>query len=243
MQGRSRWTWTVRHLLRLFPLLVVDARTNPIVCNFFASLPPSAGPRIQNVDLEKSENLEKHRTQGFSCSSALVVRRGAPFKISVQLKGRPFNPRTDSMRIRVMLGIGMKSTVWEHHLVETVFAEPSPFLVPPGRLYVVVPVTCTQPKASPSGWNAYMDPDGPSLQNPSIFICSPASASVGCYRFQLSVFTIDGQQQCTFGKLILLCNPWCQGEQNVRVHVKLRRRTLQIFHILCIHSFVTSPVT
>lgn len=59
---------------------------------------------IKNVNLQKSENLERHRTEGFSSSKALVVRRGAPFRISLQLEGRPFNPKTDSLRIRVMLG-------------------------------------------------------------------------------------------------------------------------------------------
>ncbi|XP_026205878.1 transglutaminase 5, like isoform X2 [Anabas testudineus] len=136
---------------------------------------------IQNVNLEKSENLERHRTEGFSSSDALVVRRGAPFKISLQLKGRPFNPRTDTIRIKVMLG----------------------------RLYVIMPVTYSQKKVSSSQWKAYIDPECLNLQNPSIFICSPASASVGCYKFQLCVFTHDQQQKCAFGKFILLCNPWC----------------------------------
>ena len=59
---------------------------------------------IKNVNLEKSENLEKHRTEDFSTSKSLVVRRGAPFRVSLQLEGRAFNPKTDSLRIKVMLG-------------------------------------------------------------------------------------------------------------------------------------------
>ncbi|KAK2861846.1 hypothetical protein Q5P01_001379 [Channa striata] len=138
---------------------------------------------IQHVNLEKSENLERHRTEGFSSSNVLVVRRGAPFKISLQMKGRPFDPNTDSMRIKVMLG----------------------------RLYVTIPVTFSQ-KVSPSHWKAFMDPEGLNLQNPSVFISSPASASVGCYKFQMCVFTQDGQQKCAFGRFILLCNPWCPDD-------------------------------
>ncbi|XP_039972459.1 transglutaminase 5, like [Xiphias gladius] len=135
---------------------------------------------VQYVNLEKSENLAKHRTEGFSCSKALVVRRGAPFKISLRLEGRPFNPKTDSLRVKVMLG----------------------------HLYVIMPVTFSK-KVSSSGWKAYIDPEDLNLQNPSIFIFSPASASVGCYKFQLGLLSQGGQRRNAFSKFILLCNPWC----------------------------------
>ncbi|XP_034544593.1 transglutaminase 5, like [Notolabrus celidotus] len=138
---------------------------------------------IKNISLEKSENVERHRTEDFSSSKALVVRRGAPFRIRLQLEGRPFNPKTDSIRIKVMLG----------------------------RLYVIMPVTFSK-KVSTSHWKAFMDPEGLDLMNPSIFISSPASASVGCYRFQLFVFTQGKQRRRVFGRFILLCNPWCQED-------------------------------
>ncbi|KAM7422973.1 hypothetical protein PAMA_010823 [Pampus argenteus] len=138
---------------------------------------------IQNVNLETSENLEIHRTEGFSSSNALVVRRGVPFRVSLQLMGRPFNPRTDSLRIKVMLG----------------------------RLYVVMPVTFSN-KVSNSKWKAYMDPEDLNHQNPYIFISSPASASIGHYSFQLYVFTQDSQKRYPLGKFILLCNPWCRED-------------------------------
>uniref|UniRef100_A0A3Q3JHG3 protein-glutamine gamma-glutamyltransferase n=2 Tax=Monopterus albus TaxID=43700 RepID=A0A3Q3JHG3_MONAL len=80
-----------------------------------------------------------------------------------------------------------------------------------GRLYMIIPVTFST-RVSSSQWKAYTDPEGLNLQSPSIFISSPASASVGCYKFQLSVFTKDGQQKCAFGKFILLCNPWCNED-------------------------------
>ncbi|KAM9361601.1 transglutaminase 5, like [Symphorus nematophorus] len=140
--------------------------------------------KIQNVNMEKIENMERHRTEDFSSSKALVVRRGAPFKVTVQLDGRPFNPKTDSMRIKVMLG----------------------------RLYVIMPVTSSK-KISSSHWKAYIEPESLNLQSPSIFISSPASASVGCYRFQLCVFTENSRKKKgAFGKFILLCNPWCHED-------------------------------
>ncbi|KAM9409024.1 transglutaminase 5, like [Pholidichthys leucotaenia] len=139
--------------------------------------------KIQHVSLEESENMERHRTAGFVSSKSLVVRRGAPFRLSVQLQGRPFNPRNDSLRIKVMLG----------------------------NLYVVMPVTFS--KSAPSStWKAYIDPERLNLQRPSIFISSPASAFVGCYKFQLCVFTQDGQRSCAYGRFTMLCNPWCSDD-------------------------------
>ncbi|AWP02505.1 putative protein-glutamine gamma-glutamyltransferase 5-like isoform 2 [Scophthalmus maximus] len=135
---------------------------------------------IQHVNPEKSENLERHRTEDFGGSKSLVVRRGAAFRISVQLGGRPFNPKTDSLRVKVMLG----------------------------RLYVTMPVTFAK-KVSSSRWKAYIDPECLDPQRPSIFISSPASASVGCYRFQLCVAPRAGRQTRAFGRFTLLCNPWC----------------------------------
>ncbi|XP_042349937.1 transglutaminase 5, like [Plectropomus leopardus] len=139
--------------------------------------------KIQNVNLEKSENQERHRTEGFSSSKALVVRRGAPFKVSLQLGGRAFNPKTECLRIKVMLG----------------------------HLYVVMPVTFDE-KDCPFRWSAYIDPNGLNLQNPSIFISSPVTASVGRYRFQVCVISNNGMKTCAFGKFILLCNPWCRED-------------------------------
>ncbi|XP_070693405.1 transglutaminase 5, like [Pempheris klunzingeri] len=139
--------------------------------------------RIQYVNLEKSENLKRHRTEGFSSTKDLVVRRGAPFRVSLLLKGRPFNPKNDSLRIKVMLG----------------------------RLYVIMPVTFSK-RVSSTHWKAYMDPESLNLQCPSIEISSPASASVGRYRFQLFVFTQYSQRIFAFGKFTLLCNPWCRED-------------------------------
>ncbi|KAM8867178.1 transglutaminase 5, like isoform 1-T1 [Synchiropus picturatus] len=138
---------------------------------------------IQNVNLEKPENHLQHRTDSFDGAKSLVVRRGAPFKVTVQLKGRPFNPNTDHIRIKVMLG----------------------------RLYVVMPVTFHK-EASATRWRAYMDPEGLNLKRPSIYISPPAVASVGSYRFQLCVFTPSGKRSCKFGKFVLLCNPWCSDD-------------------------------
>ncbi|XP_029288253.1 LOW QUALITY PROTEIN: protein-glutamine gamma-glutamyltransferase 5-like [Cottoperca gobio] len=139
---------------------------------------------ILNVNLEKSENLERHRTDGFSNSEELVVRRGAPIRVSLQLEGRAFNTKTDYLRVQVMLG----------------------------RLYVLMPVTYSK-RICPTRWKAYIDQEDFDLKNPSIFISSPASASVGSYRLKISVLIRGSKKKtCVFGKFILLCNPWCRAD-------------------------------
>ncbi|KAL3058304.1 hypothetical protein OYC64_010476 [Pagothenia borchgrevinki] len=140
--------------------------------------------KIEDVNLEISENLERHRTDGFSSSEVLVVRRGAPIRISLKLEGRAFNPKTDYLKIQVMLG----------------------------RMYVAMPVTFSK-KVSYTRWKAYIDRESLDLQNPSVFISSPASASVGCYTFKMCAITRGANKKsCAFGKFTLLCNPWCRAD-------------------------------
>ncbi|CAF96527.1 unnamed protein product, partial [Tetraodon nigroviridis] len=135
---------------------------------------------IQHASLETSENLQRHKTEGFSSSKALVVRRGAPFRVSLQLEGRPFNPKCDSLRVKLSLG----------------------------PQHMVIPVTFSK-KPSSARWQAYFKPEGLDLHRPSIWIFSPASASVGSYGFQLCVFTLGKIRRCMMGQFVLLCNPWC----------------------------------
>ncbi|XP_061894293.1 transglutaminase 5, like [Entelurus aequoreus] len=138
---------------------------------------------MHKVDLEISENLERHRTAGFSGSKTLVVRRGDPFKVSLPLGTRPYDPSTDTLWVKVLLG----------------------------RLYVLMPVTLST-KFSLCRWGAFMDPDSLNPNNLTIFISAPASASVGQYKFKLWVFAKGKTTVCAVGKFILLCNPWCQAD-------------------------------
>ncbi|KAK5872159.1 hypothetical protein PBY51_012884 [Eleginops maclovinus] len=141
--------------------------------------------KIKDVNLEISENLERHRTDGFSSSEALVVRRGAPIRVSLQLEGRAFNPTTDLLKVQIMLGV---------------------------HLYVLMPVTFSK-TISYTRWKAYVDRDNLDSQNPSIFISSPASASVGCYTFKMFGITRGtNKKSYAFGKFTLLCNPWCPAD-------------------------------
>ncbi|KAF3856603.1 hypothetical protein F7725_017326 [Dissostichus mawsoni] len=57
-----------------------------------------------------------------------------------------------------------------------------------GRMYVAMPVTFSK-KVSYTRWKAYIDRESLDLQNPSVFISSPASASVGCHTFKMCAIT------------------------------------------------------
>ncbi|XP_055077588.1 transglutaminase 5, like isoform X2 [Periophthalmus magnuspinnatus] len=139
--------------------------------------------KLYGVDLKLAENLSRHRTDGFISSKELVVRRGAAFKVGLELKGRPFNPNTDILKIKIMLG----------------------------RLYTIMPVSY-RPKHSDSLWTAFMDLSSFNPQQPCVYISPPASAPVGRYKLVICAFTKDGQSVCTLGKLTLLCNPWCKED-------------------------------
>ncbi|XP_061689510.1 transglutaminase 5, like [Syngnathoides biaculeatus] len=139
---------------------------------------------MQRADLEIGENLERHRTEGFGHAKALVVRRGAPFRVSLPMKARPFDARTDTLRVKVMLG----------------------------PLYVTMPVTSFSPNNVSSRWGAFMDPEALDPNKPSVYIHAPPSASVGRYSFKVLVSDRRKPRFLFSGKFILLCNSWCSAD-------------------------------
>ncbi|XP_062315960.1 transglutaminase 5, like isoform X1 [Osmerus eperlanus] len=137
---------------------------------------------VQYVNLEELDNQQKHETQGFTPRS-LVVRRGAPFRVTLTLSGRPFNPQTDTLIFKALLG----------------------------RLQVSFPITFSK-KASRSRWGACFNQEGLNTLVPSVFLSTPASAAVGQYSLQLHVLTQHGQKAYMVGRFILLCNPWSRED-------------------------------
>lgn len=85
-------------------------------------------------------------------------------------------------------------------------------LLPAGNLYVMMPVVFSKKPLPSPRWRAYFDPETLDLQNPSIFILPPASASLGFYRFRLSVLNGGRWKAAANSRFALLCNPWCSGE-------------------------------
>lgn len=99
-QNETRDEWKVRSVFRL-KLDVSSAGYSFLTFILFFVF---AELNIQHGSLEKSENLQRHRTEGFGSTAALVVRRGGPFRVTLQLEGRPFNPKTDALRIKLSQG-------------------------------------------------------------------------------------------------------------------------------------------
>lgn len=208
MEGENCWDWKFISFIFVFYFALNNFMLDILLKNglfLYAEL------KIQHASLEKFENLRRHKTEGFSSSKALVVRRGAPFRVSLQLEGRPFNPKMDSLRIKLSLGTHRsppQSLICK--LGQYSFASLS-FLVS-GLQYMFMPVTFSK-KASSTRWQAYFEPQGLDLHRPSIFISCPVSASVGSYTLELGVSTQGKRRRCMIGKFILLCNPWCSGKR------------------------------
>ena len=91
----------------------------------------------------------------------------------------------------------------------------NPTVFTAGPLSVEVPVSVSgQP--SPSQWSAILerrvlDPNAGRTQ--TVSLSSPASSSVGVYTLHLRVETHGSVKTHVLGEFTLLCNPWCQGEQ------------------------------
>ncbi|XP_056462367.1 transglutaminase 5, like [Gadus chalcogrammus] len=138
---------------------------------------------IKHVKLWRHDNQKLHQTEGFVGAKALVVRRGNPFRISLKLNERPFNPKTDALVFKFSIG----------------------------HLFVKRSVTFSKVSLC-SRWGACMDPEGPDLQCPSILISTPATAPVGTYSIQMFVFTPSSRKSYRLGNFTLLCNPWCSKD-------------------------------
>ncbi|XP_067314344.1 protein-glutamine gamma-glutamyltransferase 5-like [Pseudorasbora parva] len=141
---------------------------------------------LRNVHLQKSQNQIRHKTDGLSSSSNLVLRRGQPFTILINNDGRPFDPLREKLVFKIVLG----------------------------PLVVEVPVSVSgQPSASQ--WSAFLEKSPVDLNTPRmlpISLFSPASASVGVYTFYLGVQTRWSVKTVLLGQFTLLCNPWCQAD-------------------------------
>ncbi|KAJ8340707.1 hypothetical protein SKAU_G00353400 [Synaphobranchus kaupii] len=140
------------------------------------------GLRLRHINLELSENLQAHRTQGLS-SRELVVRRGQPFKLTLLFKQKQFNPHTDSLFFKALIG----------------------------DLFIEFPANLSQDTSCP-GWGAQVQPRGVHPLSITVHITSCPQAPVGLYSLQLHLLSSYWQQSYTIATFILLYNPWCQSD-------------------------------
>ncbi|XP_063071206.1 transglutaminase 5, like [Engraulis encrasicolus] len=141
---------------------------------------------LKYVNLEQKENQRSHHTEDF-VSDSLVVRRGQPFKLSLQLGDAAFRPGQHRLIFQILLG----------------------------RLYVQVPVTYSKPPSQPD-WGAYYQQSpsagGTAGGTMEVTLCTPASAPVGLYKVRLHVLSHLYHRVYIVGEISLLCNPWCQDD-------------------------------
>lgn len=71
---------------------------------------PGADLRLKHVNLEVHDNHTAHQTLGLS-SRHLVVRRGRPFKVTMLLHGRVFNPQMETLIFTALLG-RLQANIW-----------------------------------------------------------------------------------------------------------------------------------
>ncbi|XP_041946332.1 transglutaminase 5, like [Alosa sapidissima] len=149
---------------------------------------------IQCVNWDKEENVESHRTEGLDGES-LVVRRGQPFKVSLKLGGRAYDPAKHRLFFKILLG----------------------------NLYVQIPVAFSKQVERPD-WAAYFRADSLAFdpQNVSVYLCTPASAPVGIYQLELSILSPYYHRVYKVGSFTLLCNPWLK-EDSVYMPLKSHR--------------------
>ncbi|XP_062401583.1 transglutaminase 5, like isoform X2 [Sardina pilchardus] len=139
---------------------------------------------IQYVNWDQEENVASHRTEGLD-TETLVVRRGQPFKVSLKLGGRGYDPAEHRLILKIMLG----------------------------HLYVQIPVTFSKRPVRPN-WAAYFQADSllSDPQNLSLYVCTPATAPVGIYQLHLHMLSSRYHRVYRMGAFSLLCNPWCKDD-------------------------------
>ncbi|KAL2090584.1 hypothetical protein ACEWY4_012847 [Coilia grayii] len=161
----------------------VTAAPEQTTLTHLAGRQPMADLTLKYVNLELEENRQSHRTEEFGGSS-LVLRRGQPFKLSLQLGAGGYDPANHRLVFQILLG----------------------------QLYIQVPIAYSGPPVQP-GWGAYCPaPSSASPQTLTVCLCTPASAPVGTYQVRLHVLSQFAHRVYSVGQFTLLCNPWCQDD-------------------------------
>lgn len=172
---------------------------------------PSVTAQLQNevysVDLFTRENAKAHRTSAYevvhSPNPALVIRRGDPFYLALQLR-KPYDPSRDKIRLEFMYG-------------------PRPLLGKKTLIYLPVTTNREFTKDS-SRWDARTHRvDGNVI---TVQVHVPAHVAVGVWRLRVStkqqgsrvIKSLDARE-----RIYILFNAWCK-EDPVYLDNEDRRR-------------------
>lgn len=162
---------------------------------------------VYNVDLFTRENAKAHRTSAYevvhSPNPALVIRRGDPFYLALQLR-KPYDPSRDKIRLEFMYG-------------------PRPLLGKKTLIYLPVTTNREFTKDS-SRWDARTHRvDGNVI---TVQVHVPAHVAVGVWRLRVSskqqgsrvIKSLDVRE-----RIYILFNAWCK-EDPVYLDNEDRRR-------------------
>ncbi|TNN42717.1 Protein-glutamine gamma-glutamyltransferase 2 [Liparis tanakae] len=143
---------------------------------------------FNGVDLHCETNNVAHHTDDISVKE-LIVRRGQPFKLTLDLK-RPFNLKHDSLTIRAATG--------DHPTKEQ------------GTLSVFsLPESRDQSPSAKAVWKVELQERVSKVTGPmSLSITPPADGPIG--EFHLT--EVLGDENNPLAKLVVLYNPWCTDD-------------------------------
>lgn len=196
-----------------FTSCVVTHRRAVLFLLWLSLLLPSSSviAQLQNevyaVDLFSRENAKAHRTSAYevvhSPNPALVIRRGDPFYLALQLR-KPYDPSRDKIRLEFMYG-------------------PRPLLGKKTLIYLPVTTNREFTKDS-SRWDARTHRvDGNVI---TVQVHVPAHVAVGVWRLRVStkqqgsrvIKSLDARE-----RIYILFNAWCK-EDPVYLDNEERRR-------------------
>lgn len=150
---------------------------------------------VHSVDVFPRENAKAHRTSAYeivhSNNPALVIRRGDPFYLALQMR-RPYDPIRDKIRLEFMYG-------------------PRPLLGKKTLIYLPVTTNGEFTKDS-SRWDARTHRvDGNVI---TVQVHVPANVAVGVWRLRVSTKQQGSRAIRSFDvreRMYIIFNAWCKG--------------------------------
>ncbi|XP_030913933.1 protein-glutamine gamma-glutamyltransferase 6 [Geospiza fortis] len=149
--------------------------------------------KIGKVNWQSKLNKAAHHTSDYS-STELILRRGQPFNISLNLK--------------------TTAQSWDNF---TFIASTGPSPEESQQTKAIFSLS----EEGASGWSATQEPSEPRCLNLSIL--SPADAVIGRYKLQLQVLAGNKVSSKALGQFVLLFNPWCPDDDVYMANEKERQ--------------------
>ncbi|XP_048406361.1 protein-glutamine gamma-glutamyltransferase 2-like isoform X2 [Stegostoma tigrinum] len=141
---------------------------------------------VSYVDLHCEKNNQDHRTAEIS-TKRLIVRRGQPFKITVQFNRNQYDPDNDRFKLVAQTGTNPSETS--------------------GTKILFLPSDTINAKR----WSAVVVSS--SRISLSLIISAAPNAKIGCHTIALQKVTVDQTLVYPLGEFVVLFNPWCSEDE------------------------------